>query len=328
VNDPAAGYVFGSWDALATALGAWNGDGALPVAVRAARVAQRPNSVLEYWDPAVTVTKANLRDCEHWIESIWGACGQTAEYLISRVHDLGGDVQLENTFRVEQGNGQVLAQYLLAPVARRTLINIGNNLIHEFVIEKRPSDQRAILQQGYLFTYNAIWWAGLTDDELLSAQPADQEALRDARAEYGPTRSINLNKLGTNLTRLLSAPMLNSQAAAAAWLDLPFHPKAAPNKAVAPSFEVREWSVNAPDTAREAIRDRLGPTFDREWISQLVMYEIDELWRRIQPVRAALREARLREQEQELAGQPQKETVTMEGQSSGHSSTDHDKAQT
>jgi hypothetical protein len=314
VNDLAAGYAFDTWAALAVALGAWDGTGALPDAVRARREARHPKSVRGTWDPTVAVTSANLRACERLIENIWGACGATAEYLIGRVEDLGGDVRQENNFGIGPGEGQQLAQYLLTPVTRRTLINIGNETIHEFVIEKRPLDQRAILQQGYIFNYNAIWWAGLAD-ELVSAPPEDREALTEARANYGPTSPVNLNQLGTNLTRLLAAPSLKSQAATEAWLELPFQPRAKPNKSVEPSFQVIEWSVNDPDAVRAAVSQRLGMTFDREWISQLVMYEIDEFWRRIQPVRAELREARLRKQaEEEAAEQAQKQATEKGGQ--------------
>src|SRR5204862_773713 len=67
VNDPAAGYRFATWGALALALGDWDGTLPVPVAVRQRRVPQHPLSALATWNPAVTVTRDNLRECERRI---------------------------------------------------------------------------------------------------------------------------------------------------------------------------------------------------------------------------------------------------------------------
>jgi hypothetical protein len=275
VGDRAAGYRFDTWEALAVALGDWDGEPPTPLGLGAFRVPERQRSVRVNWNPARDVTPDNVGTYDHAFRTAWSNCGQTAEYLIGRIQDLGGDVQREDTLLIGQGEGARLAQCLLTVVTRRTLINVVNDQVHEFTIEKRSEDQGAILQQGYLSGYSAIWWAGL-DAELIDAPQTARQDLLDMRADYGPTRAIDLITLGANLTRFLAAEQINSEAARAAWRDLPFHPNGALPSANPPSFQVRVWSINEPDTVRETVRGRLGDTLDATWISQLVMLEVNE----------------------------------------------------
>jgi hypothetical protein len=279
-GDRALVYRADTWTALAEAIDDWNGVGVVPQAVRALRVPVRPPSVLTTWNPATTVTTENLGASRYAFNRNWSNCGQTTVYLLSRLHDLNADVQLEEEFVVGQGAGEQLAAALLAPVPRLTLINVANEEFHEFTIEKRPNGQ-AVMQQGYIGQYHATWWAGLTDD-LLQATGAAREGLLEDREIWGRNQVIDLDTLGQRLIPLLAAERLNSPAALLAWRNLPFNPRGAvPICENAPSFTVRFWSVNAPDTARGAVRHRLGMTTPTEWVSLLPIYEAHRFWQQI-----------------------------------------------
>lgn len=278
--DRALVYRADTWAALAVAIDDWNGVGVVPQAVRALRVPVRPTSVLTTWNPATTVTTGNLGASRYAFDRNWSNCGQTTVYMLSRLHDLNADIQLEEEFVVGQGAGDQLAAALLAPVPRLTLINVVNPEFHEFTVEKRPNGQ-AIMQQGYIGHYHATWWAGLTDD-LLQATGAAREGLLEERETWGRNQVIDLDTLGQRLIPLLAAERLNAPAALEAWRHLPFNPRGAvPICANEPSFTVRFWSVNAPDTARGAVRERLGVLTPTEWVSLLPIYEAHRFWQQI-----------------------------------------------
>jgi hypothetical protein len=290
-------WSFDDWAHVNKVLADWNGVPPYPTTLRACRQERRPGSKLETrfdrtrnvdvpaWNPAMVVNSDNWKTCKQAFEYAWGACGNTAEFLISRVHDLQGDVRLEDEFTVAGKEGaQRLLELLCSPVEGMTLVNVGNELIHEFVIEKHAGDGvPAILQQGYLLSYYATWWAGL-DDSMISLKDLPLAKMKKARTENGAGTVVNLKALGVQLGEFMAAPLINSGEAAIAWSHLPFRPDDRPNKAVAPSFVVRVWSVNAPQTAFQAISQRL-PGADKIWLTQAVLQEAQDFWERIKSVR-------------------------------------------
>ncbi|MFI5764005.1 hypothetical protein ACIA8F_24085 [Streptomyces sp. NPDC051563] len=284
VDDPLNGYAFTSWAALTEALGTWNGLGALPVAVRAARIPIHPVSALSNYDPTDTVTAENLRLQEARYVYAWGSCGMTGQHLTARIHDLGGDIQREDEVTFGQGQGAALRQLLLAPVAVRTLYEIHNPMLHHFVIEKRPSDQGAILQQGYIGAYWASWWAGLTGG-LSVREEGNHEIISAMRTFWGGGRTIDLGVLGTRLGAFLAQPRMSTAGSAEAWRNLPFLPWAVIALDNPATWVVTTWSVAAPNTVFNAVEDRLHGDYPQEWVTETVMREAAEYETRIEAVR-------------------------------------------
>lgn len=280
-------WSFGDWDEVRRALDGWNGSRPYPSALSKHRAPRHPQSVRTEYNPTAPVNADNLITQEKQFRNAWGVCGNTAEFFTARVQDLAGDVCLEDEFSVQgSAGGARLRDVLTSHVDERTLINVINPLIHEFIIEKRPGDQAAVLQQGYLGAYYATWWAGVVAEHLfLQAESRERAAVVDRRDSHGQARPVDLAALGDALAALLAADRLDSGQAAAAWRKLPFHPEARPSSAEAPSFTVRIWSVHAPDKVLATVQERLSGA-NKDWVTQLVMQEAAEHWRRIAAVKA------------------------------------------
>jgi hypothetical protein len=150
--------------------------------------------------------------------------------------------------------------------------------VHEFTIEKRPSDQAAVLHQGYLSAYNSLWWAGLAEN-LNSLAQDPKEAITRMRDIYGGGRKINISELAKNLADFMSAPTINSKQAKAAWGQLPFNPGAAPNSEEKPNLIVRVWHVGNPKTVIEELEKTLNSK--EEWVTTAVQKEVLEVYKKI-----------------------------------------------
>jgi len=272
--DPINSWQFDDWQQARKALETWNGNPPFSDALEQHRRAKTPDSKLSQWNPKAIVTPEDAKGAKKAF-TLWDVCGQTAEYLISRMHDLAGKVELELELTLKGAEGvSTLKKILLSPVKQISLINIGNPQIHEFTIEKRPSDQAAVLHQGYLSAYNALWWAGLEED-LIHLKAGDKAAIEAKRDNYGKGRPINLEELAHNLAGFMSAKMINSPEAQAAWRQLPFHPNAKLDFDVSPDLLVRIWVVNEPGKFFEnlGIKD--------EWVTSAVMQEVRGVYSKI-----------------------------------------------
>ncbi|MEV7723959.1 hypothetical protein AB0P15_04390 [Streptomyces sp. NPDC087917] len=290
-SDPLNGYAFPTWAAAATALGAWNGLGAVPPAALAGRIPVRPQTALVRYDPSSVVTGAqDIVDHERRYSYAWGTCGMTGEHMTGRLLDLGGDIQREAETTFGHGQGAALRQLLLTPVAVRTVYEVFNPMLHHFVVEKRPSDQGAVLHQGYIGAYTAPWWAGLTTEGMTLRKPDDQETLEAMRTFWGGGRTIDLATLGTRLGAFLAEPRLSTVGSTTAWRQLPFLPSAElPPMNDPPAWVVRTWSVADPQTVFDTVEARLNRNFPQEWVTHTVMREAAEYHARIAAVRATLR---------------------------------------
>jgi hypothetical protein len=279
VNNLLNPFTFADWHTAGIAIGNWDGTGALPPAVLAARVPVTPLSALARYDPTMQVLHAAVDDHKRRFSYAWSTCGQTGEFLTSRLHDLGADIQRENETSFPQGQGAALSALLTANVQVLTIFEIFNMRQHHFVIEKRPNDQQAIMQQGFIGAFNATWWAGLTN---LNTLGNNLNAMTQVRGVWGEARAVNLGQLGTLLGNFLAEPRLNTQGALAAWDALPFYPGLREwSQNVAPSWEVKVWSVNDPATANGTVSARLGPQATSTWVTQTVLLEATEYWGRI-----------------------------------------------
>jgi hypothetical protein len=284
-------FSFASWAVAATAIGGWNGTGALPVAVSAARVPVRPVSALARYDPTVEADRPHIVDHARRFSYAWSTCGQTGQHLTARLHDLGGDIQRENEITFNHNEGDQLTAFLVADVAVRTVIEIYNMRQHHFVIEKRPADQLAIMQQGFISGYTSTWWAGLTPALETFTTQASRVTMTGRRAVWGLAQPVDLGALGALLGAFLAEPRLNTPGALVAWDALPFLPGLREwSQNVPPAWEVKVWSVNAPDTARIAIADRLGAQQTSPWLTQAVLQEATEYWTRISAVQEQIRQ--------------------------------------
>ncbi|MFI5983836.1 hypothetical protein ACIBEA_23500 [Streptomyces sp. NPDC051555] len=290
-SDPLNGYAFPTWAAATTALGTWNGQGAVPPAALAFRVPVRPPSVLVRYDPSSVVTGAqDIVDHERRYTYAWGTCGMTGEHMTGRLLDLGGDIQREAETTYGQGQGAALRQLLLTPVTVRTVYEIFNPMLHHFIVEKRPSDQGAVLQQGYIGAYTAPWWAGLTTEGMSLRKPDDQEALAAMRTYWGGGRTVDLGTLGTRLGAFLAEPRISTVGSTTAWRQLPFLPSAElPPMNEPAAWVVRTWSVADPQTVFDTVETRLNGGYPQEWVTHTVMREAAEYQARIAVVRASLR---------------------------------------
>jgi hypothetical protein len=281
VNNLLNPFSFTGWNAAGIAIGTWNGTGPMPPAVLAARVPVRPLSALARYDPTMQVLHAAVVDHRRRFSYAWSTCGQTGEHLTSRLGDLGADIQRENETSFPQGQGAALRALLVADVQVLTIFEIFNMRQHHFVIEKRPNDQQAIMQQGFISAYTATWWAGLTPG-LHTLKTADLATMTQVRSAWGLAQPVDLGQLGTLLGAFLAEPRLNTQGALAAWDALPFLPGLREwSQDVAPSWEVKVWSVHDPDTANGTVATRLGLQATSAWVTQTVLLEATEYWTRI-----------------------------------------------
>jgi hypothetical protein len=96
--------------------------------------------------PERAVNTGNVLDAAQ--RFAWTTCGQTVQFLLGRVSQLGGDVRREDQVTFGQGQGQAMANLLAAHVGVLTFYEAHNPLLNQFVIEKSPADQAAVLQQG------------------------------------------------------------------------------------------------------------------------------------------------------------------------------------
>ena len=276
-------WEFADWKTLRNVVTGWNGKLPYPYEFRPHRRPRRPKPVLTEYDPTARLDKTTVTLREKQYSNAWGTCGNTVEFLTARINDLGGDVCLESEVVVAGASGgEQLKRILTAPVEVLVVINIINPLIHEFVIEKRPEDQTAVLQQGYLSAYYATWWARL-EESRISLDGEARAKVVDMRDQYGGEQPIDLTAFADKLAAFLRAPTIDSDAAYKAWQTLPFHPLGRPNSAEMPSFTVRVWSVNAPEVVRLTVADRF-PGANAVRLTQVVMYEAIDFSARIKRV--------------------------------------------
>jgi hypothetical protein len=106
--------------------------------------------------------------------------------------------------------------------------------------------------------------------------------MTQVRSAWGLAQPVDLGQLGTLLGAFLAEPRLNTQGALAAWDALPFLPGLREwSQDVAPSWEVKVWSVHDPDTANGTVATRLGLQATSAWVTQTVLLEATEYWTRI-----------------------------------------------
>ncbi|MBQ1023841.1 hypothetical protein [Micromonospora sp. C95] len=259
---------FADWSEVATALQGWVPGTAYPQQLTAHRVIRRPESVLAWYDPVhTTFSRSQFRN-------FFGACGPTAKYLIGRVQDLGGQVELVAEEKGLYGtNGAAkLTQLVQANYPNPVLINVVNDAIHEFVLE-RATDGTAALFQGYIGAYDALWWAEFDRGEV-TIGGNELSTLRNLRTTYGGGRAVPLPTLLANLCTFMEVDQLRN--AGIAWRALPFLPQQHFNDDGLPCFDVRVWQVTQPQAVLNALRVR--HVIDQQftsWLSLAVLREAE-----------------------------------------------------
>jgi hypothetical protein len=277
-------WAFDSWELLVQALDSWGGQAPYSPLLHQHREPTRPDSVLSKWNPDA-ITQDNALEHEATFNNVWQVCGQTATFMISRLHDLMGNVTLAYKKELHAANANELAAMLQADVEGVTLFNIGNRLVHEFTIEKRPSDQRSVLHQGYLSAYNSLWWAGLRED-LISLVQGPKDAISRMRDVYGKGQTIAIGPLVEQLIRFMTAERIDAPQAQEAWKLLPFNPMVAPNSVEPPSLIVSVWQVQSPDTVLRSLEETLGSR--QEWVTTAVQHEVLSVYQKILGAKGAL----------------------------------------
>ncbi|MDG4809324.1 hypothetical protein O7634_21475 [Micromonospora sp. WMMD1120] len=260
---------FTDWGEVDNALQGWVPGAPYSQQLTAHRVVRHPPSVLAWYDPA-TMTFGRSQ-----FLNFFGACGPTAKYLLGRVQDLGGEVQLvAEEFRLSGPNGAAkLAQLVQADYPGPVLINVVNDAIHEFVLE-RATDGTAALFQGYIGAYDALWWAELNRAEV-TVSGNELITLQNLRTTYGGGRAVPLPTLLTNLGTFMGVDQLRN--AGIAWRALPFLPKQNFNDDGLPCFDVRVWQVTDPQAVLNALRTR--QIIDQQftsWLSLAVLKEAEK----------------------------------------------------
>ncbi|WBB50330.1 hypothetical protein O3597_07690 [Verrucosispora sp. WMMA2044] len=205
-------------------------------------------------------------------DNFFGACGPTAKYLVGRIQDLGGHVELLAEEKGLYGaNGAAkLTQLVQATYPNPVLINVVNDAIHEFVLE-RATDGTAALFQGYLGAYDAFWWAEF-DRSHVSLSGNELSTLRDLRTTYGGGRAVPLPTLLANLGTFMQVDQLRN--AGIAWRALPFLPRERFNDDGLPSFDVKVWQITQPQAVLSALRAR--QIIDQQFASWLCLAVLKE----------------------------------------------------
>jgi hypothetical protein len=263
----ASRWQFDDWDALALALQGWVPDQPYTQALAAHRIARLAESVAAQYNPVPTIARAAL-------DSAFGNCGATAKNLIGRIQDLGGTVEMlaeEEGLLGDEGAATLLA-LLQAQHQDRVLINIGNPVIHEFVLERAP-DGTFVLQQGYQGGYDALWWAELGHGRSVLAG-GDVPKMTVFRQDYGGSRQVDMATLRRNLTAFMKAPGLRSECARTAWQLLPFRYLHEFQDDGDPTWNVRVWAVRTPQTVIGALAARhvVDPGYN-SWLTTAVLQE-------------------------------------------------------
>lgn len=259
---------FANWSEVDTALTGWVPGTPYPQQLMAHRVVRRPDSVLAWYDPVnMTFGRSQFRN-------FFGACGPTAKYLIARIQDLGGQVELvAEESRLYGTNGAAaLAQLVQADYPGPVLINVVNDTIHEFVLE-RATDGTAALFQGYIGAYDALWWAELDRAEV-TLGGSELSTMQKLRTTYGGGRAVPLPTLLANLGTFMEVDQLRN--AGIAWRALPFLPQQNFNDDGLPCFDVRVWQVTQPQAVLHALRVRqiINQQFT-SWLSLAVLKEAE-----------------------------------------------------
>ncbi|MFY1692068.1 hypothetical protein [Plantactinospora sp. WMMB782] len=259
---------FATWGEVDTALQGWVPGTPYPQQLTTHRVARHPESVLTWYDPV------NMKFAGSEFRNFFGACGSTAKYLIGRVQDLGGQVELvaEESGLYGTDGAATLTQLVQADYPGPVLINVVNHAIHEFVLE-RATDGTAALFQGYLGAYDALWWAELKRAEV-TVSGNELSTLQNLRTTYGGGRAVPLPTLLTNLGTFMKVDQLRN--AGIAWRALPFLPQQHFNDDGLPSFDVKVWQVTQPQAVLNALRGR--QVIDQQftsWLSLAVLKEAE-----------------------------------------------------
>ncbi|MBX7268144.1 hypothetical protein KIF24_20290 [Micromonospora sp. Llam7] len=259
---------FASWSEVDAALQGWVPGTPYPQQLLAYRVVRRPESVLTWYDPVnMTFGRSQFRN-------FFGACGPTAKYLIGRIQDLGGQVELvaEESRLYGKNGAAALAQLVQADYPGLVLINVVNDAIHEFVLE-RATDGTTALFQGYIGAYDALWWAELDQAEV-TLGGNELSTMQNLRTTYGGGRAVPLSTLLANLGTFMEVDQLRN--AGIAWRALPFLPQQNLNDDGLPSFDVRVWQVTQPQAVLNALRVR--QIIDQQftsWLSLAVLKEAE-----------------------------------------------------
>jgi len=259
---------FAAWGEVATALQGWVPGTPYPQQLMAHRVVRHPESVLAWYDPVnTTFGRSQFRN-------FFGACGATVKYLIGRMHDLGGQVEMvaEETRLYGTDGAATLAQIVQANYPGPVLINVVNDAIHEFVLE-RATDGTAALFQGYIGAYDALWWAALNRAEVTIGGD-ELSTMQNLRTTYGGGRAVPLPTLLANLGTFMEVDQLRNGGIA--WRALPFLPKQNFNDDGLPCFDVRVWQVTQPQTVLNALRVRqiINQQYT-SWLSLAVLKEAE-----------------------------------------------------
>ncbi|MFF5219132.1 hypothetical protein [Micromonospora sp. NPDC000442] len=261
---------FSSWSEIGTALKGWVPGTPYPQQLMAYRVVRRPESVLTWYDPVnMTFGRSQFRN-------FFGACGPTAKYLIGRIQDLGGQVELvaEESRLCGTNGAAALAQLVQADYPGPVLINVVNDAIHEFVLE-RATDGATALFQGYIGAYDALWWAELNQAEV-TLSGNELSTMQNLRTTYGGGRAVPLPTLLANLGTFMEVDQLRN--AGIAWRALPFLPQQNLNDNGPPCFDVRVWQVTQPQAVLNALRGRqiINQQFT-SWLSLAVLKEAENV---------------------------------------------------
>lgn len=299
IEDPGK-WVFGTEKDLLVALDKWPpGSTEVPPSFNAYRVWPTPDS-LTRWPPPEPTTAENYKKHEGLFSAAWGACGPTAASLLGRLNDLGVRMEQRSKKRYAgSAGGKELIELIGADVKQVTLLNIYDPSIHEFTLELHP-DGKAVLHQGYIGAYSALWFAGLqelSDEELRGTLSAATTSYGEQSAKYGA--AVSSDRLGTlkkeimrirdeygrgqvldrdklrafaeTLGVFVGAGHANNPTASEAWKRLPFQPAKdiAQLGARELAFEVATWVVT----------DR-GP-MTAEWMTSAVLRETADWWAKI-----------------------------------------------
>lgn len=171
-----------------------------------------------YWDQLKHPKKVLAKNA---LTQIWGICGMANENLILKLKSLGAKPQMIKRLKFEgKKDAESFRAFLLMPVETTTIIQISNPILHEFSIEKREN-RTAFFHQGYLSKFNALWWAGLLDDEKGLYDVNIKDLMSQHKEKYGNLRPINLKELIYALAELLEADKFGEEAVRV-WSKLPF----------------------------------------------------------------------------------------------------------
>jgi hypothetical protein len=229
----------------------------------------------ELWEAAKKST--NQKEAIRNLQTLWGACGPSAQALIERIAALGGKPKkILDKYCVGKYDASELQTLLLLPVKGTTLIQINEEKIHQYTIEKR-TDGKAYFHQGYLSGYTAYWWAGLVNDvePFLTLGAKAAEEIKKQRDIYGKLKAIPLETLASKLGEYLLTDV-HGEASDKIWRTMPFHPEGSEElrwKGKTITLQVEVYQMGNESAVHQALED----TEETLPLIKLVMTETKKL---------------------------------------------------